>query len=138
MLHAGDQQSKPQPKLAMIFKGKGLFLKKEKHMYHPDVDVYAQKKATADIPFSVAYINRTMHQHLADEASESPWCLFADNLGAQKSKAFVGAVQKLNGEICFGPPQKTEGWQPIDTGHVGAPSLTKYKIILCKFQHDHF
>ena len=144
-LHAGGM-TKAQPNLAMIFKGKGLFLKKEKASYHPDVDVYAQPKATADRPFSVDWANNTMKKHLQEEdpsfddedKAEKPWVLFVDNLAAQKSRPFVKAIQTLNGELCFGPPGKTEGWQPIDTGHVGIPSVTKYKNILCEFQHDQF
>ena len=116
---------KEQPNMAMIFNGKGMFLEKEKDMYHPDVDVYAQKKATADPEFCLKWANRTLKNHVKKNMKDKDFVLYADNLGSQKKKAFVKAVQGLKGEIAFGPPQKTEGWQPIDTGHIGATRSTK-------------
>ena len=41
-------------------------------------------------------------------------------MGSQKSRKFVKSVQKNKGQVVYGPPQRTDGWQPIDCGHLGA------------------
>ena len=43
-----------------------------------------------------------------------------DNLSTQKKNGFIGKIHAANGSAVFGPPNKTEGWQPIDAGHLGA------------------
>jgi len=83
------------------------------------VDVYAQKKATADSDFCHKWVNRTLRQHVQENLKDKDFVLFADNLAAQKNTKFVRPIQALGGQVMFGPPAKTEGWQPIDTGHIG-------------------
>ena len=58
--------------------------------------------------------------HIEKVLDGEEYILFADNLAAQKSPQFVGAVKTTGGKTVFGPPGKTEGWQPIDCGHLGA------------------
>ena len=54
-LHGGAQE-KAQPKLAMIWFGKGTtFIPAEEDAYHPDVHCYGQKCATADENFNNAF-----------------------------------------------------------------------------------
>ena len=51
---------------------------------------------------------------------DEPFLLFQDHLGCQKKAGYVNAVQALGGQCLYGPRNKTEGWQPIDAGHLGA------------------
>ena len=54
-IHGGAQE-KAQPKLAMIWFGKGTtFIPAEEDAYHPDVHCYGQKCATADENFNNAF-----------------------------------------------------------------------------------
>ena len=46
--------------------------------------------------------------------------LFQDNLNSQKSQEYCGAVKAIGGANTYGPPNRTEGWQPLDTGHIVA------------------
>ena len=43
-----------------------------------------------------------------------------DNLRIQKNGEYIRKLQSLGAEALFGPPGKTEAWQPIDAGHLGA------------------
>ena len=50
-----------QPRIAVIFRGKGLRVRKdEKDAWHPSVDVYWQENAWADTNFSIEWAERTL------------------------------------------------------------------------------
>ena len=46
--------------------------------------------------------------------------LFQDHLKCQKSAGYINKLHSFNCESLYGPANKTEMWQPIDAGHVGA------------------
>ena len=43
-----------------------------------------------------------------------------DHLDSQKWRGYAERLHELNTEGCFGPAGKTEHWQPLDRGHIGA------------------
>ena len=61
------------------------------------------------------------------KAAIDDFLLYMDNLGAQKKLTYIRPLQKIGGEGCFGPENVTEGWQPIDAGHIGAVIKTLAK-----------
>ena len=108
----------------MVFNGQGAFIKKEEHAYHPDVVVLAQAKATMDADLCIEWAEK-IHAPFAEKVLKNePHIVFADNLAAQKMRGFVEKIKEANGTLVFGPPQRTEGWQPIDCGHIGATLKT--------------
>ena len=117
--HPGEMKVE-QPYLAMIFNGQGLAYDKEKHEYHPDVKVYFQEKATMDGELCVQWAQDVLASWSEKNLEAERFLLFADNLGQQKTPEFVAAVDAAGADCIYGPPNKTEGWQPIDTGHMGA------------------
>ena len=62
-----------------------------------------------------------------DKMKIEDFLLFMDNLASQKKLTYIRPLQKLGGEGCFGPEGATEGWQPIDAGHIGAVIKTLAK-----------
>jgi hypothetical protein len=106
--------------VALIFRGQGKVYNKERHLYHPDVDVYFQAKAWCDRPFASEWFDRAVKPWVNDNYGGKPWLLYADSLDAQRCFTFVDAVKKTNGEVLYGPRGKTDGWQPIDCGCIGA------------------
>jgi hypothetical protein len=44
--------------------------------------------------------------------------------------SYVRPLQKINIENAYGPPGKTEAWQPLDAGHLGAAIKTLAKEFL--------
>ena len=50
------QNGESQPRIALIFRGKGAVYDREKGRYDQRVDVYFQPKAWADRPISVAWL----------------------------------------------------------------------------------
>ena len=118
LVHPG---SKKQAKLAMFFKGQGNVYKFEKDAYHPDVDVYFQQKAWLDRKVAADWVEKTLTPYVKAELEDRFFLLFQDNLGVQKQLMnYVRPIQKLKGECVYGPPNKTEAWQPIDAGHLAA------------------
>ena len=61
-----------------------------------------------------------MIQMLLTKHEITNFLLYLDNLGAYKKLTFVRKLQKLGGEAVHGPENATQGWQPIDAGHIGA------------------
>ena len=47
------------------------------------------------------------------------WVLYCGNLYAQRTNAFVSTVKSLNGQIIYGPRNKSDCWQPFDVGSIG-------------------
>ena len=80
----------------------------------------AQQKATADPQFCVEYVDKVLKPYAEEHFAERQWLLLADNLASQKTKKFVEKIQALRGQVAYGPPNRTEAWQPIDCGHLGA------------------
>ena len=104
-----------QPRLAIIFRGKGKRIsEEEKSAWHKDVDVYFQDHAWADTEFSVKWAERTLANSVKDKER---FVLFCDNLSAQISTPFKEAVSNLGGVCWFGLPNATDLWQPVDAGY---------------------
>ena len=49
-----------------------------------------------------------------------PLKILKDAAGGKDLKTYVQPIQDIGGQVGYGPPGKTEAWQPIDAGHVGA------------------
>ena len=126
ILHGGAQVFQ-NPKLAMIFRGKGNFLEKERDSYHPQIVALAQEKAWLDDESQMSWYEELWKPFAEEYIKKDDHLVFADNLHTQKKANFVRKMQELGGEMCFGPPNKTEGWQPIDCGHLGAVLKTLAK-----------
>ena len=104
-----------QPRLAIIFRGKGMRISSdEKASWHKDVDVYFQPNAWADTEFSVKWAKNTLSKSVKDLKR---FVLFADNLTAQVSDDFKKSVSDLKGVAWFGYPNATDLWQPVDAGY---------------------
>jgi hypothetical protein len=101
------------PRLAIIFRGKGRVTTEEKRAWSKDVDVYFQEKAWADTKFSLEWIRGTLEPVVKNE---DRFVLFCDNLSAQKSEEFKEAVAKCGGVVWYGLPNATDVWQPVDAG----------------------
>jgi hypothetical protein len=91
-----------QPRLAIIFRGAGQFLAKERSKYDSRVDVYAQNKAWADRPFSIDWAKKTFAAHIIDrqkkEGNIMPnTLLFCDNLDSQVHGEFLSELKKVGG-----------------------------------------
>lgn len=102
-----------QPRIAVIFRGKGFVGQDERLSYHPDVDVYFQPNAWADTKFSVEWAEKTLAPVVKDTER---FVLFCDNLSCQKSNEFKEAVSSKKGIVWYGLPNTTDLWQPIDSG----------------------
>lgn len=89
-----------QPRLAIIFRGTGKGIKEiEKLAYHPDVDVYFQKNAWADIQVSIEWVNKTLAKAVD---GLDRYALFLDNLTAQQTIEFKEAVNSQKGFVGLG------------------------------------
>ena len=112
-----------QPRAAMVFRGKGTVLKKERHLYHPNVDVYFQRKAWVDGVTHVDWILKTLGpnlksavNHFLPNASASVkervlQYYICDNLSAHTSRETRTTLSKYHTKPWF-PPQKDHGRQP--------------------------
>ena len=114
---AGDEH----PPLAVIFRGKGGVLAKERGAYHPLVKdhVYFQAKAWFSSECAAAWVQKDLQPWVEEKFGGHKWVLYCDNLYAQRTNTFVGTVKSLNGQIIYGPRNKTDCWQPIDVGSIG-------------------
>ena len=95
-------------------------IKKECKYYHPLVHVAAQKKAVADREYGVKWIQEVLTPYAEEHYKGQEFILFMDNLDSQKSVEFTSEMKKIAGDFAYGPPNRTEAWQPIDCGHIGA------------------
>lgn len=109
-----------QPRIAIIFRGKGTVYNREVERYDKRVDVYFQPKAWADRPFSVSWVARTFAAHIDKrtqaEGAVPNTMLFCDNLDSQVHQGFLDELHKLNGSRFLLPAGETEMTQPIDGG----------------------
>ena len=115
-----------QPKLAIIFRGKGKRLSAvEKLSWDKDVDVYFQKNAWAE----------TVLSWLVKEDLQSnsyrywKFYLFPENLEAHVQKSFRNSIKDRGGITWFGVPNATDIWQPVDGGYAATlKTLTNQKF----------
>ena len=104
----------PQPKLGIIFRGKGRKIsEEEKASWHPDVDIYFQENAWADTKFSVEWAERTLKPCVENLKR---FVLFCDNLTSQTHEDFKTKISSLGGVVWYGLPNATDLWQPVDAG----------------------
>ena len=104
----------------MIFRGKGIGIKEtETFQYHQDVHVLWQKSAWLDTTCALKWAQEVLSPFAEATYAGDPWLLFQDNLGAQRAKQSVEEGTKVGGQVVFGPPNATDGWQPIDRGGIG-------------------
>ena len=114
------------PRVAVIFRGQGRVYERERARYHPAVIVHFQPKAWADRPTAIRLLDDQVTSYVTEKFGTLGWCLYVDSLDSQRTRAFVGAVKKTNGQVVIGPPGKTDGWQPLDLG-VGAILKSLYR-----------
>ena len=118
-----------QPKLAIIFRGKGKHISmEEKEAWHKGVDVFFQENAWADTDFSVAWAKTTLKPEVE---GEERFALFCDNLTAQISDEFKEGISSQSGICWFGLPNTTDVWQPVDAGYADL-----LKTLIAQAQHD--
>ena len=110
----------PQPKLCLFFRGQGKVYANEKQYYHKDVVVIFQKAAWADRPTVTSWAKACLTPHVQEHLVDKPFVLFQDNLESQTWPEYTKVVKDLGGVCAYGPKGCTEGWQPIDSGHIGA------------------
>ena len=122
-------EGETQPRIAVIFRGQGTVMNREKDKYDKRVDVYFQKKAWADRPTSKSWVEKTFASHIQSrknlDGSLPKTLLFCDNLDSQVHEGFLSALHELDSSRYLLPPNETEMCQPIDAG-VGA--VIKVKI----------
>ena len=104
-----------QPKIAIIFRGKGNVKQHEKQAWHPDVDVYFQPNAWVDEATCMKWTEKTLKKFVEDEQLDK-FLLFCDNLEAQCSDSFKETVHKMNGLVWYGLKNGTDLWQVVDAG----------------------
>jgi hypothetical protein len=113
----------PLPRLSIFFRGatESRILPREQAGYHPRVDIQFQPNAWADTTLCTRWANDTLAKWVkATIPDDRGFLLLCDSFSAQRSHAFIEAIHELGGEVCFGPPNQTEAWQPVDSGHLGA------------------
>ena len=104
-----------QPKLAIIFRGKGQRLSAvEKASWDKDVDVYFQKNAWADTEFCLDWSKKTFKAIVKNTGN---FILLLDNLEAHVQESFRNSIKDLGGIARFGVPNATDIWQPVDGGY---------------------
>ena len=104
----------------MFFHGKGTVLASERDEYHPNVHVAFSPKAWLNEDTAQRWLTDVLTPYIREYLDDVDWLIVMDNLATQKKKWFVRKIQALRGEIGYGPPNKTQHWQPIDAGHLGA------------------
>jgi len=125
----------PQPRLAIIFRGKGLRITDiERKAYHPDVDVYFQEKAWCDDNIMREWTARTYIPAIGGTISEvanatdvvvascaenearfvAPKLLFLDNLASHQSDDVKQLLKQAYTKPWYYPPNLTDELQPVD------------------------
>ena len=82
IIHGG--QVFQNPKLAMIFRGKGNFLDKERASYHPQIVALAQEKAWLDDESQMSWYEELWKPFAEEYINKDDHLVFADNLHTQK------------------------------------------------------
>lgn len=110
-----------QPRIALIFRGASkTYYKNEIPLYDPRVDVYFQKKAWADRPTTLAWMEKTFAKHI-DQRTDSEGALpttvlFCDNLDSQVQPEFKDGLRAHNCWRHLLVAGETEMLQAIDHG----------------------
>ena len=104
-----------QPRLAIIFRGRGRVKPHERQAWHPKVDVYFQANAWMDTETCMKWKQNTLKKFTEDENLKK-FVLLCDNLDAQCSDQFKEEVHRLDGLIWYGLKNGTDVWQVVDAG----------------------
>ena len=125
-----------QPRIAVIFRGKGQFLKNELGLYDARVDVFAQAKAWADRETSVRWLKETFKKHISERTRQEGGIrprtlMFCDNLDAQVHDGFLDELKRNGTTRNLLVAGETEMLQPIDAG-IGST----IKIIMGQIQDE--
>ena len=99
-ISGGDEH----PPLAVIFRGKGGVLAKERASYRPLLKdhVYFQAKAWFSSERGAAWIEKDLKPCVEEKFGGKKWVLYCDNLYAQRTNAFVSTAKSLNGQSIYG------------------------------------
>ena len=64
-----------------------------------------------------------------EEEQNGERLLFMGNLDSQRRRAYIDMLLAWKTVPVFGPERRTESWQPVDRGHIGATlqSLARMK-----------
>ncbi len=120
-VHGAPAATMPQPKVAVIFRGKGMRAQAESAQYHEDVAVFWQEKAWLNETICCEWHDRVFAPYLAANLpANTKALLLQDHLGCQKSRTYIERLHASNVECVYGPKNMTEVWQPVDAGHIGA------------------
>ena len=103
-----------QPRIGIVFRGKGRISQDERDAYHEEVDVYFQSCAWVDTDVSLEWLEKTLKKPVENL---DRFVLICDNLTAQTTDAFKEAVAKLGGVVWYVPPDTTDLTQPVDAGY---------------------
>ena len=117
-----------QPRICIVFRGKGRISEDERENYHKDVDVLFQDCAWVDTDTSLEWINTTFSECVKDL---DRFVLFCDNLSAQTTDVFKEAIAKLGGVVWFVPPNTTDLTQPVNAGYAQI-----FKMLIKKAQDE--
>lgn len=112
--------------ISVIFRGAGKVLTAEQGGYDPRVHVGFQLKAWADSVYCESWLTTVLGPWLETHCPGQAFLLFCDSLKGQRRRSVIDRLHAMRGAACFGPPNKTDCWQPIDRGHIGA--VLKMKI----------
>ena len=114
-----DGIERPQPRLALIFRGGRRFGSEEKTLWSKDVDVYFQEKARVDSVIAAEWARTTLGKSLDQKGK---FVLFCDNSPALCGAEFESNISERGGVIWRGLEDMEEGvstaslWQPIEAG----------------------
>ena len=103
-----------------MFKGSEKIKEKENHQYDPRINVFFQANAWLDTSLSMLWLEEVFEPWQKNVLAGTDLLVLMDNLRIQKNGEYIRKLQSLGAEALFGPPGKTEAWQPIDAGHLGA------------------
>ena len=96
-----------QPKLGIVFRGKGFISMDEKLAYHQSVDVFFQPNAWVDIHVCKKWIDTTLRPFVKDEKLGN-FLLLLDNLTCQVSDEFKEEIASMKGLCWYGLNQGTD------------------------------
>ena len=108
-----------QPRLAIIFRGKGQRISAiDKEAWNKDVvDIYFQSNLWADTNFRVDWTERTLKSAVKTNIGTAEFVLFCDSLAGQIAERFGNSVKEMNRIPWYGIPNATDIWQPVDGGY---------------------
>ena len=116
----GDEQ----PKLALVFAGKGTVYTEESHLYHRDVLVSFQRNAWVDQTVWVRYLGDLMGRKKLPDGTVG--LCFVDNLIAHKLEAARRLMEENGWELHFTLTGATDDTMPLDAG-----AIAEIKVIFC-------